>query len=131
MSSAPTPVIRHLIVCEEVLITSPQRVTLVNLINSIRAGATPFPFMQPQLCAFLQMTEGRGTGDIHIEIAASDTDRPILRSPAHTVTFPPDPLEVVGLTFRIRDCRFPSAGLYWFQCWYNGTMLGQQPLLLR
>jgi hypothetical protein len=42
-----------------------------------------------------------------------------------------DPLEVVGITFRLRNCLYPEPGLYWVQFWYNGQMISQQPLMLR
>jgi hypothetical protein len=44
---------------------------------------------------------------------------------------PNDPLEVVGLPFRIRNIEFPEPGLYWVQFWYNERLLAQQPLVLR
>ena len=44
---------------------------------------------------------------------------------------PDDPLEVVGLSFRIRHCTFPESGLYWLQFWYNHVPIAQAPLLLK
>jgi hypothetical protein len=48
-----------------------------------------------------------------------------------TIPFKSNPLDVQGLFFRVRKCRFPKPGLYWVQFWYNEQMIAQQALLLR
>jgi Family of unknown function (DUF6941) len=128
------PVVRYLIVCEDVQ-TDPEherRVTLVGLISALRSlDQPPFPVLCRELCVFLQLTDCRGAADGRIEIRHADSDRVVFRTRTRTIPFSNDPLEVVGVNFRIRDCLFEEPGLYWVQFWYNEKMLAQQPLLLR
>lgn len=128
------PVVRHLIVCDDIL-SDPnnlRRVTLVNLLHAIHSlKQPPFPLLQRELCAMVQVTECRGAGEFRIEFVQADTGRVIRRTRTISNDFGNDPLEVFGLPFRIKDCLFPAAGLYWVQFWYNDHMIAQEPLLLR
>lgn len=120
------PVVRNLIMCEDIVLdpTNPRRVTLVALIGTIRA-LKGFPVRYSELCAYVQMTECRGTGRIRIEIVQADSGLVVFRTRIRRVSFGNDPLEAVGIPFRIRDCRFPAAGLYWVQFWYNEVSIAQ------
>jgi hypothetical protein len=80
---------------------------------------------------FLALTEGRGTGTAQIICVFEDTGQKIFETPQRQVAFGADPLEVVGLPFRIRDCRFPYPGMYSIQFWYNDEKMEERPLLLR
>ncbi|HZY90514.1 MAG TPA: hypothetical protein VFE78_37170 [Gemmataceae bacterium] len=128
------PVVRYLILCEDVQYgpANPDQVTLVRLVSTIRSQEQPpFPLRHGELCVFIQLTDCRGAGDVRVEIVSEDTGQVIFRTRARRVTFKGDPLEVLGLTFRIRGCTFPAAGLYRVEFWYNGAALAQQPLLVR
>jgi hypothetical protein len=128
------PVVRYLIVCEDVQ-TDPEhplRITIVGLLGSVRSlKQPPFPLRYSELCVFLQLTECRGPAEGRIEIQQADTDRVIFRTQTRTITLSNDPLELVGIVFRVQDCLFAEPGLYWFQFWYNEEMIAQQPVLLR
>jgi hypothetical protein len=128
------PTVRYLIVCEDVQTDpdNPRRVTLVGLISAIRSIDHPaFPFLYREICVFLLLTECRGSAEGRIEIQHADTSQVVFRSRTRTIPFGDDPLEVLGVTFRIRNCLFPEPGLYWIQFWYNEQVLAQQPLVLR
>jgi hypothetical protein len=128
------PTLRHLILCEDVQVDpeNPRRITLVGLFGAIRAlGPTPYPLLQRELCVFLQMTECRGPAEGRVELQNADSGEVIFRTRTRTLPLGNDPLEVVGVTFRIRNAIFPTPGLYWVQFWYNGRILGQQSLQLR
>ena len=128
------PTVRYLIVCEDVGVDPehPRRVTLNGLVSAIRSLEQPgYPLLYREFCVFLQLTECRGTAEGRIEIQHSDSGDVVFRTMTRSIAFGSDPLEVVGATFRIRDCLFPESGLYWVQFWYNENMLAQQPLLLR
>ena len=128
------PVVRYLIVCEDVQTDpdNPRRVTLVGLVSAIRSlEQPPFPLLYRELCVFLQLTGCRGPADGRVEIQHGDTGQVAFRTRTRTIPFGNDPLEVVGVTFRLRDCLFQVEGLYWVQFWYNDQMIAQQALLLR
>ena len=130
----PHPIVRYLIVCEDVLThpDNPNKVTLVNLISSINSTADPhFPFRFRELCVFLQLTECRKKGDCRVEITRAESNALAFRTQQRSILLSSDPLEVVGVTFRIRHCTFAEPGLYWVQFWYDEQMLAQQPLVLR
>jgi hypothetical protein len=84
-----------------------------------------------EICVFLQLTECRGPADGRIEIHHADSGKVVFRTRTRTIPFGNDPLEVVAVTFRVRNCLFPEPGLYAVQFWYNEQMFAQQPLLLR
>jgi hypothetical protein len=134
MTGPITPVVRNLIVCEEIT-TDPSnanRVSLMNLIHSIRSlEVPPYPLLYRQLCVYVQLTGCRGPGKVRLAIQQADTDEAVLLTPTWAAQFLNDPLSLHGLRFRIRDCRFPAPGLYWIQFWYNNTVLSQQPIMLR
>lgn len=72
-----------------------------------------------------------GGAEGRIEIQHADSGQVMFRTRTRTIQLGNDPLEVVGATFRIRNCLFQEAGLYWVQFWYNEQMIAQQSLLLR
>jgi hypothetical protein len=128
------PTVRYLIVCEDVHTDpdDPRRVTLAGLISTIRSlEQPPFPLLYGETCVFLQLTECRGPANGRIEIHYADSGQVVFRTRTRTIPFGSDPLEVVGATFRLRNCLFQGPGLYWVQFWYNDQMIAQQPLLLR
>jgi hypothetical protein len=134
MNGVPQPTIRYLILCDEVLRNplNPRHVSIVGLLSSIRsAGTPPYPFRLPEFFVLVLLAEGRGGGTARIEVVQADTNTRIFQTATRGIVFPPDPLEVSGLTFRIRWCLFPSPGLYWVQFWYDDAHLAQQPLLMR
>ncbi len=128
------PVVRYLIICEDVQTDpdNPRRVTLVGLISAIRSlEEPPFPLLYRELCVFLQLTGCRGAAEGRLEIQHADSGQMVFRTRTRTIPLGSDPLEIVGVTFRIRNCLFQDPGLYWVQFWYDERMLAQQALLLR
>jgi hypothetical protein len=111
---------------------NPRRVSIHGLLSNIRSlDQPPYPLLYQELCVFLALTEGRGTGTAQIICVFEDTGQKIFETPQRQVAFGADPLEVVGLPFRIRDCRFPYPGMYSIQFWYNDEKMEERPLLLR
>ncbi len=128
------PVVRYLIACEDVQADpdNPRRVSLTGLISAIRSLEQPaFPPLYPEFCVFLQLTECRGPAEGRIEIQHADSGQVAFRTRSRTIPFSSDPLEVVGIAFRLRNCLFQEPGLYWVRFWYNDQAIAQQPLLLR
>lgn len=103
------PTVRYLIVCEDVQTDpdNPHRIMLVGLVSTIRSmDQPPFPLLFRELCVFLQLTECRGPAEGRIEIQHADTGQVVFRTQTRTIPFATDPLELVGATFRLRNCLF-------------------------
>jgi hypothetical protein len=79
----------------------------------------------------VQLAGCRGPAGLRVEIQHAESGDLVIRTQPRTVGLPTDPLEVVGMTFRLKDCVFRERGLYWVQLWYNDQVLAQQPLVLR
>ena len=128
------PVVRYMILCED-WIAAPQdapRVTIIGLLSNIRAiDEPPYPLVYRQLCVFLALTEGRGAGTGKISCVLEETGETVFQTPNRPISFGPDPLEVVGVSFRIRDCPFPQPGMYSVEFWYDNERLQTCPLQLR
>jgi hypothetical protein len=109
-----------------------RRVTIIGLISNIHAlEDPPYPLMYREMCVFLALTEGRGSGEGNIACIFEETGQKVFETRGRQITFGPDPLEVVGVPFRIRDCSFPWAGLYSVQFWFEGEMIEERPLRMR
>jgi hypothetical protein len=112
--------------------SAPNKVDILGLVSTIQShGDPPFPLHHPLLCVYLELTGGRGTGQANIAIRQADTGLVLSLTAPHAVTFPPDPLAIRGLGFRILDCVFPTPGLYWVQFCYNQNVLAEQSVLVR
>lgn len=112
--------------------TNPRRVNISGLLSNIRSlDQPPYPLLYREMCVFLALTEGRGSGTGQIVCVLEETGQKIFETPKRQISFGSDPLEVVGVPFRIRDCRFPQARLYLVQFWYNDEKVDERPLRLR
>lgn len=128
------PVVRHMILCEDVLVDpmNPKRLTIVGLINTIRSvESPPFPLLYPELCVFVQLTECRGKGSIRMEILEADTGERVARTSSRSLSFVNNPLGLFTVVFRLRDCTFPAPGLHLVQIRYNDSVIAEYPLMLR
>jgi hypothetical protein len=110
----------------------PHLIDILGLMQNIRPPGSPaYPFRCPELCVFLALTDCRGSGEGWIVCEDEDAGRVVFASPRRIIAFGPDPLEVVGVPFRLRGCSFPHAGMYSIQFWYNGVQIDQRFLNLR
>lgn len=128
------PVVRYMLLCDDWRL-DPQnnrRVTIIGLISNIHAiEDPPYPLFYREMCVFLALTEGRGQGEGNIVCVVEESGQKVFETRARPISFPPDPLEVVGVPFRIRDCSFPQAGLYSVQFWYEGELVEERPMRMR
>lgn len=128
------PVVRYMILCDDwgVAPDKPRRVNIFGLLSNIRSlDQPPYPLLYRELCVFLALTEGRGDGNCQIRCVFEETGQTVFETPNRALSFGDDPLEVIGVPFRIRDCHIPQAGLYLVQFWYNGEKVAERPLRLR
>jgi hypothetical protein len=131
---AVKPVVRYMILCEDWQAdpNKPRRVNIFGLLSNIRSiDEPPYPLLYRELCVFLALTEARGSGDVEIVCVLEETGQRVWRTPKRRIRFGKDPLEVLGVPFRIRACHFPRPGLYSIQLWYNGEVVEERPLRLR
>jgi hypothetical protein len=127
-------VIRAFLVCDDIIYMEGRRkqVSLINLISYFtaeRSGA--YPWNAPEFCVFAQATACRVEGRIWVDIIEADTSAVVHCMPTRVLPAKPDPLAIVGVRWRIRDCTFPKPGLYWVRLWYNNHCLAEHSLVLR
>ena len=128
------PIVRHMLLCDDVHpdADNPHKMNVQGLVNTIGAQeGVSFPLHHPQLCVYLALTGGRGSGEVMVAAVQADSDRVAFTSLPHTLSFGPDPLAVQGVVFRIRDGVFPEPGLYWIEFRYNGRTIARQALAVR
>jgi hypothetical protein len=131
---AIVPVVRYMLVCDDWRFDAlnSRRITVIGLLSNIHSvDDPPYPLLYRELCVLLILTGGRGEGDGHIVCVVEETGQKVFETRKRRVKFGPDPLDVTGVPFRIRDCPFPFAGLYSIQFWYDGSMVDERPLRLR
>ncbi len=129
----PVPVVRNLIVCEEVVVHpgNPKTFTLVKVLDRIRSLNEPaYPYRHKKLSAFAQLTECRRAGQARFEIVEADTNKAIFTMPNRKLALPNDPLAVHAVRIQIRNCEFPAPGLYWLNFLYDNRLLREQPFVL-
>lgn len=128
------PVVRYMILCEDWGHDpdNSKRIHIHGLLSNIKSiDDPPYPLLYEELCVFLALTETRGSGKAKIICILDETGQEIFSTKEHTCNFGEDPLEVVGVPFRIKDCTFPQAGLYSIQFWYENELIAGRPLRLR
>ena len=131
---AVRPVVRYMILCEDWAVDpdKPARVNIFGLLSNIRSvEEPPYPLLYRELCVFLALTECRGEGEARIACVFEENGQTIFTTPKRRIRFGEDPLEIIGVPFRIRDCPFPRPGLYSIEFWYNDERVEEKPLRLR
>jgi hypothetical protein len=128
------PVVRHMILCQEVRRDplQPNSLSLERVITTIISrDDPPFPLHYPGLCVCLFLSGGRGKGNGSVAFRFADTDERVSGTAPRPLTFGPDPLAVEGVVFNVRDIRFRVPGLYVVQFLFNDHVLAQEYLTVR
>jgi hypothetical protein len=128
------PEVLHLILCGRVETdpTNYHRHNILGLVTSIRSNATPrFPVVHSQLTAVAVWTGGHGTGDLALRIVGDRAAGAVFQTRPRPIRFAGDPAAAGGVVFRIRNCRFPAAGLYWVEIWFADLLIARQKLFVR
>src|SRR5262245_23794978 len=110
-----TPVVRYMLLCDDWQLNGPnrRRVSILGLIWNFHSVDEPaYPLFYREFCVFLALTEGRGQGEGRIVCVFEETGETVFETGTRAIPFPDDPLEVVGVPFRIRNCTFPQPGRY-------------------
>jgi uncharacterized protein DUF6941 len=128
------PDVLHLILCDEVQ-TDPNnyhRCNVLGLITSIRSAVVPpFPVVQRQLLALVVWTGGQGTGELALRIIEDRSAGTVFRTRPRQVRFVGEAATVGGVVFRLNNCSFPAAGLYWVEVLFADSLVARQRLFLR
>src|SRR5207247_455011 len=96
----------------------------------VQITADDFPHVHPQLCVFLYVSGRESvTGSLEVAIVRASDDEVILRSLAQEVVTG-GPLVLLPLFFRLQDCEFPEAGLYYVQVFTPEKLVHERPLLV-
>jgi len=128
------PVVRYMLLCDdwELDPANNRRIIIHGLIANIHAlDDPPFPLLYQEMCVFLALTDGHGKGEGKIVCEYEASGQKVFETRSRLITFTLDPLEILGVPFRIRDISFPQAGLYSVQFWYEGELVDERPLRLR
>lgn len=128
------PVVRYMLLCDDWRADpdNGRRIMIVGLISNINSiDEVPYPLLYPELCVFLVLTDARGAGRGKIVCTFEETGAKVFETRSRPIEFGPDPLEIVGVPFRIRNCLFPQPGIYSVQFWYEGELVEERPLRLR
>jgi hypothetical protein len=128
------PEVLYLILCKDVQsdLGAFHRITVVDLLTSIRSTVIPpFPVRERLFSVLLLMTGCQGSGELAVQIVQAQTGTVIFRTRRRPVRFVGDPSDVLGAQFRICNCSFPAAGLYWVEVVYQGSLLARQKLVLK
>ena len=131
---AVLPTVRYMILCEDwaVDIINPRRINIFGLLSNIHSVDFPaYPLLYKEMCVFLALAEVRGTATARIVCLFEETGQCVFETSERSIAFRNDPLEVVAVPFRIRDCIFPQKGIYLLQFWYNNYLVEEKPLRLR
>ncbi len=125
--------IRYLILCDEVEADTANvlRFNVRGLITHIRSTAIPpFPVLRPLFSVLVILTDCRGEAELSLRIVQGETGRTVFRNQPRRVRFAGAAPQAVGITFRIRNCSFPAAGLYYVEFPDFGEVKAAQPLSL-
>ncbi len=128
------PVVRYMLLCEDWRLDGPdrRRLSVLGLISNLHPlDVPPYPYLHRELCVFLALTDGHGKGEGKIVCDLPESGQRIFETPSRQIAFSADPLEVVGVSFRIRNCSFPSAGMYSVQFWFEKERIAECWLRLR
>ena len=129
-----TPDVLYLILCNDIQTDSKNyhRCNVLGLITSIRsAAAPPFPVEHPRMIALVVWTGGEGTGELALRIIEDRSGDTVYRTHPRQVQFVGNAAAIGGVVFRIHNCSFPVAGLYWVEVLYAGSVIARQRLILR
>lgn len=116
------PLISAMVLCDDAQSQPDGSLHLLQVRHRVQTG--DFPYSHSQLCAYLELIGHRASDPCLIVAARGSNDAEVFHSPVHSVYFD-GPLTVMPVLFRMRDCPFPEAGLYWIQFYWRDELLAE------
>jgi hypothetical protein len=135
MDIALAPHARYMIVCDEVIRDQQRQgklmiVGLTSLVDWPDGATTPVHL--EKLVVLLILTDGHGSGAGRILCVNEETGVPAFGSAPMRISFEgKDPSGHYGVTFKLRDCRFPEPGVYAIRFLFEDTLVHEQILTVR
>lgn len=131
---AISPVVRYMLPCLdwEFDPTDEHRINVLGLLSFVQCDEdADFPVRVAELCVVLVLTECYKSGSGRIDCVVDENERRVFSSHEHRIASSGNPLDVVVVPFRIRNCPFPATGVYSLQFWFDGELLQQCSLRVR
>ncbi len=89
-----------------------------------------FPALCPRLAVFVQMSGHRGEAACSVGVRHAATDEIVYQTKPKPIAFL-DPTLVVPAVFRLRNCVFPAAGLYYIGILHEKKLIGERRFQVR
>jgi hypothetical protein len=92
-------------------------------------GAVGFPWVQPTLDCYVELTDGYGETEIELRLVDVEEEDEPLFALKETVRFD-DPLHILQWPVRATNVVFPEAGDYRLQLWANDSFLTERRIAI-
>lgn len=114
-----------LVVCDA--IEQPDSEDRVVDLRGVRTGvqADSFPYCPPALCVYIQVSGHEGTASGEVVVVREADDHEIVSVPINDLELR-GPLTMVQVGLRTTNCKFPAAGIYWFQVVLNQKLVAER-----
>jgi hypothetical protein len=87
--------------------------------------AASFPCCPPQLCVYLQVSGHEGTASGQVVLVREADEEELMAVPIDDIQLW-GPLFAIPVGLRIRNCEFPSPGIYWFWVILNQRLVAER-----
>ena len=109
--------------------TNPVRLTLSGVMGHVRSRLVPpFPVQCSEFSLFVLLAEVDSEIEFMYRVVSDTTGAMLIQSRTYRHPVAGGPDQLLGLRFRVQNCTFPAAGLYWVECWNHGVRLYRQRL---
>ena len=122
MKKTTNPLLLSMVVCDQIIREEGTRkLSLLGLFNKI--GSKKFPCVHPKMHIYIALTEYEGNANC--ELKFSDNSGKALVRMSGPLDFP-NKLAVVEMNFCINNIPLPTAGVYHFDFFVNGELIGHR-----
>lgn len=119
-----------MLICDHIITEQgTKKKSLIGIFENI--GSLQFPFVHPQLCVYIKLTEARGRYRFRLDLVQLKTDSLIGRGEIPQEVTIADPLTSHELVFNLRGLRFTGEGEYEFRIFANDHIFGQKTFYVR
>ena len=125
MAKAVLPRVHVLVICDDIE-DRWEADSLFDLLGvRTQLQASLFPHTCPQLCAYAQVTGHEGTSVCRVVVVRAENDEEIDSAPEAVIDFT-GPRDFIILRFWLVDCKFPAAGVYYVQMYFDGKLCSER-----